>query len=374
MIATYRIFGHSTLVNTDGFAGEELLHNELGLYPKLAKDEQPDLLINYVDSIDTADSVESRNPSLHESLADGFIATMGPVKVQFLLQNGLLMQVNFAFKPRNPNYLWQGLKKLKDIQFLTEQEAIGQIFHELVLLPAAFFNRANTIVHASGILTSNHQTILFGGTGGVGKTSLELELCLRKNCAFVSDDICVVANDGMVHPNLTYPKVYAYSVKGNLDLKKRIFAGRSIIDRLQWKLMSKIGLDKVRRRISPLNMYQNMVSVPSKLDRYIVLSKERTSELKIEHISPDLAAKLNAKVIQSEYGIFFNHIYWHEYNKYLLGNEPLITWAELFGRIESNFHTALKTAKAYKLKIPIDIGHEDFVKQSVEILSTQIDF
>lgn len=366
----YRIFGKNIGLNLDGLPEAYLLKSELDLYPSQSG-ERKDLVISYISEFDPS-TVEQANPSIHHSLSKGFGAVMGTCEVQFLFEKYQLDEVNFSFVNKKENKFWKAFEKLRSIQYLTDREAIGQVFHELILVPSIFFDPSLVMVHASGVVTPTNETILFAGTGGVGKTSLELELCLNQNCHFLSDDICIVNEEGEAFPNLAYPKVYAYNVNGTGSLRKSVFKERKALDKLHWYLMTKRGLHKARRRISPKDLYGQVAKEGSRLDKYIVLSREKVNKIQLEILDPGVAAKLNARVIQSEYGVFLNHIYWHQYNCYLAGTEPYHTADQIFNTMEYSLTQALKGCKVYKLKIPVDLDHTKFVKQVINILRDEV--
>ncbi|MGI9543358.1 MAG: hypothetical protein ACR2MX_08870 [Cyclobacteriaceae bacterium] len=370
MELAHRIFGKNIKIDLNGLPEAHLLQSELDLYPSISVEEK-DLVISHVSEFDHQ-AVERANPSAHRSLTSGFGAIMGTSEVQFLFENDLLDQVNFSFVSQKESKFLKALEKLRSIQYLTDREAIGQVFHELILVPSVFFDPSLVMVHASGVVTPKNETILFAGTGGVGKTSLELELCINQNCHFLSDDICIVSDKGKAYPNLAYPKVYAYNMNGNTSLKKAVFKKRNALDKLQWYLMSKRGLHKARRRISPRDFYGEVVTEGSQLDKYIVLSREKVNDIQLEILEANVAAKLNARVIQSEYGVFLNHIYWHQYNCYLAGTEPYCTSDKIFNNMEHSLTQGLNKCQVYKLKIPVDLDHTKFVKRAVSILSEEL--
>ena len=84
-----------------------------------------------------------------------------------------------------------------------------------------------SLIHASGVVLSNGKAILLGGTGGIGKTSLELELCLNEKASFLTDDIAVIDKEGFLWPNLSFPKIYGYNLAGNKALKRQLLSATS---------------------------------------------------------------------------------------------------------------------------------------------------
>ncbi|MTI31135.1 hypothetical protein [Xanthovirga aplysinae] len=354
------IFGKKIKVNVGNSVESQILREELGVYKEVAGAIQPDLTINYLPSSNL--NAESRNPSLHLNSLEGFEVKMVDANVVFNFKEGKLNKIDFSLNDRyRGKYLLSHLKRFYNIQYKTTSEAIGQAFHEYVLVPAMFFDPSYSVVHASGIYSEEGTTVLFGGTGGVGKTSLELELCLNNKASFLCDDIAIVNNEGYVFPNLAYPKVYAYNVEGNNSMKAKVLGGKGILDRFQWYFWNKlIGPNRVRRRIHPKKIYGKVTSDRQKLNKFIILFRSHVSKLELKEISPEKAAKLNASVIASEYADFFNHIHWHEYNRRALDQDSFLSFSQMKKRVENNLNKALHSSECFLLHIPMDMPHENF--------------
>ena len=127
------------------------------------------------------------------------------------------------------------------------------------------------MLHSSAVMTPapDKGAVLFGGTGGVGKTSLEIELCKHHNCSFLTDDIAVISNIGEIFPNLAYSEIYGYNIKGDKKTQKEIFRGKSIVNRFFFWLHSLRGDQYVRRRINPEVFYGNIQTEEVKIKSYL---------------------------------------------------------------------------------------------------------
>jgi hypothetical protein len=170
----FHIFGRTVVVESVGGAAGRALMDELAVYPEADIGGPPEFTIRHGPS--DRPGVGLVNPSSHHHLDDGFQASYGSADVRFRLREGRLVRVEFALKP-DPKRLLRWIARWRNIQFSTKSEAIGQIFHELVLLPAIYFDRDRFLIHAAGVEAPTGGVTLIGGTGGVGKTSLEIELC-----------------------------------------------------------------------------------------------------------------------------------------------------------------------------------------------------
>jgi hypothetical protein len=253
-------------------------------------------------------------------------------------------------------------------QFSNRKESIGFIFHELVLIPSAFFSPDLTVVHASAI--DDDGVVLFGGTGGVGKTSLELELCYNQGKSFFADDIVIIDKNGIAYPNLSFPKIYAYNLTDNEQIRKTIFSNAGVLDKIHWHSRKLINPAIVRRRVNPVNLYRKVTRHTKKIKTFYVLVKDGTVQSVTMHkITPEEAAVLNRLVLETEYHIIYKHLLWDEYNSIVNKKEARLTYSGLADKIENNFLQALTGVEAFIIKIPLNIGHKEYLKQVSEIIN-----
>src|SRR5690606_2404963 len=97
--------------------------------------------------------------------------------------------------------------KLRGMQYTHPYEEAGQLFHEACLIPALalFFYQRIVPLHASSFEAPGGAGVLVVGTGGVGKTTSELELIRANGFRFLADDISLISGDGRLYPNFAYP-------------------------------------------------------------------------------------------------------------------------------------------------------------------------
>ncbi len=364
----YEIFGKKLLICYNESEEITFLLKELELYKEFDQQVDYDLEIHYLGrgEIISEDKL-SVNPSINASLEDGMIIKYGIASIQYRFNGGEIEKIEFKLSISDS--LKSKVGKLKNIQFGRDGiENLGQIFHELIIVPMTMFFEDYSLVHASGIMTDKGP-VLFGGTGGVGKTSLELELCKRKNVKFLADDIVPVSKNGTVFPNMAFPKIYAYNVQGNKELRKELFRNRMSINYMNWILRKKLlGLDMARRRVSPKVFYGNYSTEVQKISSFCLLYRCECKDLELVEATSKDIAELNTFVMQSEYSNFFNHVIWNTYNRRLEGRTAILT-IELFQKRNSiNLLEALKGVKVYILKVPFSIKHSDFKRGSCRLL------
>lgn len=355
----FKIFGSSVRVSIDGSPTGALLRRELGLYPAGSPDEICDLEIvqGEVPRPDRA----LMNPAIHSELQDGFIAQFGPATVQWQFDEQWdLRRVRFELTGTRASARWQRLRRIRSMQFTAAGEDAGQVFHELVLVPSAYFMRDRFLLHASALQAPNGDVTLIGGTGGVGKTSLELEFCRGRGYAFVADDVVAVDHTGHVWPNLAFPKIYGYNLEGDDDLSRSVLAGRGLEDRVHWHLHARRGLHRVRRRVSPADLYGRYSESGGPLRKYVFISREIREDFHVEAVNAETMIALSMPVMRSEYEVFHRHLEWHEMNRVLMREDPVFTTDSIFARWERTAIQAFQGVDCLVIHAPKYMAHMEF--------------
>lgn len=361
----YQIFGKRIKVDTFECREGEILHEELSQYP-IVESNDYDIAINYVPGIEKRDIISS-NPTINWLSDDGIICQLGSATVKFEFEDHRIAKINFSIN--RESFLKRNIRKWKSMQYATDEEAIGQIFHELLLVPLSFFEKDYSVVHSSGVVNSKGDIVLFGGTGGVGKTSLEMDLCLNHNCVFFNDDIAVVDSEGNCFPNFSYPKIYGYNLQGAQQVKRKILGKLSILNRVHYSLHALKGKNKVRRRVSPDVFYGAVSTSVKKISSFVILFRSKVEKITMEAISAEKASIFNSIIMSTEYDLFFNHLRWHEFNALAMGHKPASTFDSVIEENINNFKKGLAEAdQIYMAHIPLGISNSDYKVQMVEAL------
>jgi len=365
----YSFFGIPTTLELKKSDYKSILQDELSPY-KIDKKEATILITDDWLSFDS--EIISNNPSQHYYYKNSIHIKDKLTELAFVFDaenklTTIFFKLNYA-----SSFTRRSIRKCLNMQFTNRIENIGQIFHENVLIPMTFFFEHLTPIHASGY-SLNAKTVLLGGTGGTGKTTLEMEMCLQHHASFVTDDIAIVDNEGFVYPNYNNPKIYAYNLIGKPKLKKIIFKGKSIFNKLHWTLHKTVfGVSKARRKINPFVLYENVINDKEKLHTYHVLSKNNTANIKKQKIEIKQAIQMSNSVIATEYNYFFNHLKWHEFNAVANANMPIISIKILEKRWEINLAKVLQNTENTVVTIPFNIPHIDFKKQAIALLLNTI--
>lgn len=329
--------------------------------------EDPDITINIYKYYNNKEFI-SQNPSCHRSYKTGFEADYGKFSVSYI-KNDKETIFDLHIKESGSGAI-NYLKKLNNIQYNNVEERICQILYETCIYPAIFMRDDYCLIHSSGFSYKDKEAILLGGTGGVGKTSLELEISKSNDFGFLNDDIAILQDDGNIHPNLAWPKIYGYNLKNNKHVKKAIFKNRTLDDRFAWFLKQIIwGTNKVRRIISPDILFKRKTSTnPLPFKKYIFLCKGNYSKLQLRKINTEKIPEINISIINSEFSGFINHLNWHKYNSFINSMSPIVTIDEMESRSLSLQKDIFRNVDSYVLEIPMNISHEIFKKTASELI------
>jgi len=313
------------------------------------------------------DNILSINPSNFYFFADG----------RFAVDYGHSLVVYDIFNKPGNIYIYikesSFLRKFLSMEFKSNLENISQIFYELVVIPLIFFDTNKFPLHASAVYLNNlEKAVLFGGTGGVGKTSLEILFSEDKNAYFLADDISVIDNTGFTYPNLAFPKIYGYNVNNRRNLFNRIMKNESLFSKFHWFFHYYVrGPKKVRRKISPYELFSGRVRTEkAKIGYYIILFKtNKAKKLEIQNISLESAINTSIEIMKNEYFSFLKFVNWYNVNSELLGfRKRLNTNLEFANAI---LKAGLSKTNTLLLQIPISYTHKEFI-ENVRLLLKEI--
>lgn len=341
---------------------------QLSYYSTYSENENSDVVITICQDL-SHHKVLKKNPAVHWEIKNGFIALFPTYQVAFYLRDKKLF-VDLAIKSSG-NMIFSFIRKFLNMEFATREERIAQTLFEGAIVPSVFFDNEKILVHSAGFMKGN-KNIIVGGTGGSGKTSLEIELCLNHNYTFLNDDIAIIDNNGNLLPNLAHPKIYGYNLKGNPLLKKKLFSSLSVFSKFHWWFTFKLfGSSKVRRRLFIKNNI-NFSNQHLPLSHYFILSKERVDDISIEKISGKTAAKLHHTVILAEYSLFINHFHWHEFNSTIDNIDPIINYSIFSENLYTNALSIFGKSNNYLIRIPLEIDHAAFLKTVVKLIEDAV--
>lgn len=355
---TYQIFGTPTAFYFDCAGDASRLSNELSSYP--TSDEAPSCTIRILKELPPAPS-GTANPKIHISYDNGFQMEGRMYRSQWRW-NGTQTEVDISIKRygRALSLLYRAAHR----QNTTREEMAGQILHEGILVPRLLTSDSHALLHASAIADPSGQRIFaIGGTGGSGKTSLMLHACLEENWRFAADDITVLTTDGRLWPNYSYPKVYGYNLEAFPKIAPKLFEDDRPFDKIHWKLHKIRGLDKVRRRIAPKDIFNTLSETNvSILSDYIILQREHRQSIDLSRVTSIQASSASSHVIASEYTEFLKHLHWHSFNRQL--TSPSHTSRFSLSGCTDRIKGALTDTRCWLLRFPDSLSHRDFLNEA----------
>jgi len=358
----YKIFGKNIKFIFDDIRVENILLDELNLYPQVEKGSI-DVEIYFVEKI-VQEAKQYISPSNHISFFGGFQANYGRNIVKYIKTDILRIYIEV----HDSDFI----RKFIGIDFNSSIEGVGEILHELVLIPMIHFFDDLAIIHASSFRNlDTDEVYVIGGTGGVGKTSTEIMFCLKDNFSFISDDIAVVDNEGNIYPNLSFPKIYAYNVDGNDSIKQVILQNDNLIGKFQWYFIKTLmGPKRIRRRLSAKVLYKKYENDKQCISKYFILTKnnliDKMKKNKFNNLND--VVSVTQKVIENEYHVFYQHVKWHEYNCMLNNITPILTLEDIENRQNYILNKSLQNIENYVVSIPKDISHKDFLLNIEKVL------
>lgn len=362
------IFGNDVVFTLKNQQNFDILSEELQHYANSQNGEINQIEIR--DHFREKITVVTKNPSSFIQFERGFQTSTRLIqyRVFFTNYNVTLIEFEILEKPGSLSIL----RKCNDIQFTNRRERIGQILHESILIPLLFFQSDRLLIHASGIQNASDEVTLFGGTGGVGKTSIELLACYKGDNNFICDDIAVL-NGKQVYANLNYPKIYAYNVEGNKSLKNEILKKQSLMNKLFWNIKLIQGQNKVRRRVDPIQFFKSkkVDEDLSKIKNYIILRRVNTNQLEIKPLLLDEASKMSLSIIKTEFGDFFRTLEFFKLNASYSNTQLSESIHSIQDNYIAQFKRSFETIAIHALDIPIHLNHQDFLDQAEKILSKE---
>jgi len=279
-------------------------------------------------------------------------------------------------------YLYINEKKGKLISFIKKflsksyeslYDSLGCFLHELVLVPLTFLFQDKVIVHGCSFYNIKAQkSIIIGGTGGVGKTSISLEIGRNKDWVFLSDDMTVIDATGKIYPNYAFPKFFGYNTLTDKAVEKKVLSEFGILNKIHWNIMKKIRPSNVMRSFSP-DKWFFVQSMNPELDYFCLLLRGNfPKQVDIQLLELMKCVFSNETNIFSEYYAFLNIIRWYEYNIIHTKEEAIITVKKIIKNYQKIYKNIFSKSNNFSLNVSNDAESSYFQKKITSILSELI--
>ncbi len=350
----------------------EILKSELSIYSDKIVAAKTDFKIQFCEPAELANQIKvrSRNPSTFADCEDGFAIDFGPARVYWSKDSEPIKIICCL-----PSAKQRWRTKLRSMQYSYRYETIGQIFHELILIPTLqlFYSDRMAVVHGSALTNSENEAFVFGGTGGVGKTSLMLELVGEQGYKFLADDISIINEQGAVLANLAFPKIYGYNTLGYPEMRRKLMEDRPFLDRMAWVYqMKRNGPQSVRRRINPMKFFGKRVALQGALKHLFILFRRDQESLTVENVSAEEAVQMNINIMKSEYVMLYKHLYWYEFNCLGRGThfDPQFSFHKLWKNSQRIQSRVLENVHCKMINVPLEMTAQELKQQMAHRLES----
>ena len=343
---------------------EELLHQAIALYPDDSESDV-DVAVNITDKPLSSENL-STNPGIHTKTTSGMLTIFGKNHVHWSRAEKSKQKLQVDVHYHKTNLLRKQMRQVLSIEYANDAEIFEQFLHELILVPSVFFFNDLALIHAAS-LSIGDKCYLLAGTGGTGKTSSLLSLKDNNEVSFISDDISVVSPTGEIFGNMAWPKIYGYNCTGN-TIKQQIFRDRSLFDKACFNLRNWLNPSRVRRKIKPDMLYGAVKSGKQRITDVFYLVRRNINSIRQTPLELEKAVEMSIKVINTEYTIFINHIYWAEYNALATKSSSLLSVAEVTKNWRQILKSCFQSVKLTQIEIPLKIEHTAYIEQIREIL------
>ena len=219
---------------------------------------------------------------------------------------------------------------------------------------AALLEKGASCLHASTCCRQGEAVALIAW-GGIGKTTSILKLITEDGWRYLSDDLGLLDEDGVIHRTPKRLQVYAYNVEGQSALTDRLLEGRGPIDRLNWTLRrAGLGPKKVRRRVSAEELFgPEAVGDHAPLKRALFLERADVDEFRLQPLDREVLSHRAATILLDELDTLVDLSISAESHGIDCGIPGV---AELRDRFAAIIDAGLHGVPSHRLQIPIDAG------------------
>jgi len=227
-----------------------------------------------------------------------------------------------------------------------------------------FFSKSTSLLHAS-VVEKEGCAICFPSTGGIGKTTVSLQLVVHHGFRWMADDIALIVEDGRVSLNPRYIMIYPYNLQGLSTLSRTFFRQRNLFDRIHWMIKASIrGPKGVRRRVPPEMLFGARLAKTAHMGQIFFLARCPVLDFQLEDISPHKLAEMCTNIILAEYSYYVNYLYYWEST----GFAP-ITVGDLRVRLAHTYERAFsKAIKCQLVRIPVSATPVDLRRFIMKVI------
>jgi len=247
--------------------------------------------------------------------------------------------------------------KLLDWNYLSTTEKLAKNFMYDIfdyLTQICNLRKKQSYIHASSF-EKNGRGVAIVAWGGIGKTTSLLKFIIEDGWRFLSDDLSIIDDDGILYRSPKKMQIYGYNLINQSLIKKKLFSNRTITDLIAWYLYYlKRGPKGVRRRISAEELFGvDRVSSCAQLTNLIFIERTSTKNFSAHSITNIELARRASNTILKEMKPFCDIVqamYSSEYSP------VLPTESMLFEDTFKILSSAFSKVNPLLIKIPLDAG------------------
>ena len=251
-------------------------------------------------------------------------------------------------------------QRFRDWNFFTREETLAKNFMYNIfdfIIETKLLANNSSFIHASSI-ENQGKAVLFVAAGGVGKTSIMLQIMKKASWRYLSDDLSIIDSDGRVYFNPKYIQIYPYNVNNDSELYNLLMNGRGIIDKLNWYYRKyRYGASSVRRRVDPRIFFgREKVSKSASINKVINLVRMGVKDFEVDEINPHVVSNIASEILSLEINPFF------KYSCLCNGggtDSPFPKIEEVKERARQRFQEILKNIPCYQLRVPLKATPSD---------------
>lgn len=263
----------------------------------------------------------------------------------------------------------ENLVKARDWNFLSPSQTMAKnfmynIFDYITQVENIKLNQS--YIHASSFV-KGQRAVAIVAWGGIGKTTSMLKLVTEDGWKFLSDDLGIIDEAGMLYRSPKRLQIYAYNLQGQPLLAEKLLANRSITDKMSWSMMLKRrGVKGVRRRVSAEDMFgKEGVSVQAKLTDAFFIERASIPAFKHQSITAEEIARRASSTILSEiepFGKIAQAIYSGT------GSSVIPTQKEIFDSTYNVLQKSFSTVNPVLIQIPLIASPDDLANYLRELI------
>lgn len=251
-------------------------------------------------------------------------------------------------------------ERFRDWNFFTIEETLAKNFVYNIfdfVMELKLLVNSSSFIHASS-LEKDGKAILFVAAGGIGKTSIMMQMLKKEGWKYLADDLSIIDSNGRVYFNPKYIQIYPYNIKNDFELYNLLIKGRGALDRLHWSYRKlRYGEASVRRRVDPRVFFgPGKVSSSAQVAKVINLVRTNVNDFEIDEIAPDVISIMASEILSLEINPFF------KYSCLCNGggsDSPFPKIEEIKERAFRRFQEIFNNVPRYQLKIPLKASPSD---------------